>query len=148
MPKVTKKTKTKTKPDVYFEAVGRRKSAIARVRLFKKPQDGKKLGEMITNGKELSFYFPLVELREILNQPFRKTKTEKKFYTSLKISGGGTRSQAEAARLGISRALLKFNEDFRKILKGDGFLTRDARVKERRKFGLKKARKAPQWSKR
>ena len=130
----------------YFEAVGRRKSAVARVRLFEK-KNVKELG-VVVNDKELSVYFPIAELREIVESPLKKTRTENDLYVSGKVNGGGIRSQADAMKLGISRALLKFSPDFRRILKPDGFLTRDARVVERKKFGLKKARKAPQWSKR
>jgi len=130
----------------YFEAVGRRKSAVARVRLFEK-KNVKELG-VVVNDKELSVYFPIAELREIVESPLKKTRTENDLHVSGKVNGGGIRSQADAMKLGISRALLKFSPDFRRILKPDGFLTRDARVVERKKFGLKKARKAPQWSKR
>lgn len=145
----TKKT-TKTKNDLsarYFEAVGRRKSAVARVRLFEKKSSSDSAGITI-NDKEYSVYFPVVELQEIVKSPLKKTGTEAGLYVSGKVNGGGIRSQADAMKLGISRALLKFSPDFRRILKPDGFLTRDARVTERKKFGLKKARKAPQWSKR
>ena len=130
----------------YFEAVGRRKSAVARVRLFEK-KNVKELG-VVVNDKELSVYFPIAELREIVESPLKKTRTENDLHVSGKVNGGGIRSQADAMKLGISRALLKFSPDFRRILKPDGFLTRDARVVERKKFGLKRARKSPQWAKR
>ena len=143
---MTPATKTKTK-NAYFEAVGRRKSAVARVRLFPAKTAAEK-GSMTINEKEPKDYWPTAEIAEITKAPLKKTGTEKEFSVSAKIKGGGLRAQAEAMRLGISRALLKFNPDFRSILKQEKFLTRDARVKERRKFGLKKARKAPQWSKR
>ncbi|MFC1757032.1 30S ribosomal protein S9 [Patescibacteria group bacterium] len=136
------------KKDVYFEAVGKRKSAVARVRIFEKPPEGQKKGTFTINDQELAKHFPLAELRKIIKDPFVKTETNKNFYSSIKVNGGGIKAQAEATRLGISRALLKFNENFRQILKESGFLTRDSRIKERKKFGLKKARKAPQWSKR
>ena len=93
-------------------------------------------------------YFPLEELREAVEDPLKKMKLAEKFKITVKASGGGVRSQADAIRLGIARALVKFNADFRKRLKKAELLTRDARVKERRKFGLKKARKAAQWRKR
>lgn len=150
----TKKT-TETKNALsgkYFEAVGRRKSAVARVRLFEKKSgkaglpDGQ--ASITINDKECSVYFPVVELQEIVKSPLKKTRTEAGLYVSGKVNGGGIKSQADAMKLGISRALLKFSPEFRRILKSDGFLTRDARVVERKKFGLKKARKAPQWSKR
>lgn len=130
------------KPRRYYEAVGRRKSAIARIRLFTKGS------EIIINGKPLEDYFSTHELRQIVEAPFRKMKNLGKFRTEIKVVGGGLRGQAEAIKHGISRALIKFNPDFRKRLKKAGYLTRDARVKERRKYGLKKARRAPQWQKR
>jgi len=126
----------------YYEAVGRRKSAIARVRLFTKGS------EIVVNGRPFLDYFSIPELRQIVEAPFRKMKNLGKFRTEAKVIGGGLRGQAEAVRHGISRALIKFNADFRKRLKKAGYLTRDARVKERRKYGLKKARRAPQWAKR
>jgi len=152
----------------YFEAVGRRKSAVARVRLFNHVRDrkskisvgsqrdpvsnvvnkSKEKGQIDINQKKMEEAVSLGELQNIIKFPFKITKMEKEFYVSVKVSGGGIKSQAEAIRLGISRALIKFNPDFRKALKAEGFLTRDSRVKERKKFGLKKARKAPQWSKR
>lgn len=138
--KTIKKTENK-----YFEALGRRKTSVARVRIFDKD---KNKGSFTINEKDLSDYFPLVELQEVVKSPFKKTEMLKKFYTTIKVNGGGVASQAGAIRLGISRALLKFNPELRPTLKEDGFLKRDPRMKERRKFGLKKARKAAQWSKR
>ena len=132
-----------TKPTPYIEAVGRRKTSVARVRLFNKGS-----GSVAINDKDMADYFPTEELRKIVEDPFKKMNLTKEFAITAKISGGGIHSQAEALRHGISRALIKFNADFKKSLKKAGFLTRDARMKERRKFGLKKARKAPQWSKR
>lgn len=137
------KTKTKKSDSKYFEAKGRRKTSVARVRLF-----GGGESSILVNDKKLESYFPTKELQGIVGEPLKKIKIEKKFKISAKIKGGGIHSQAEALRHGISRALIKFNPDFRKFLKKEGFLTRDSRMKERRKFGLKKARKAPQWSKR
>lgn len=135
----TKLTEVKLKP--YIEAVGRRKTSVARVRLFSKGD-----GSAIVNGKSMPDYFPTKEMRSIIEDPLKNLA--EKFTITAKVSGGGIHSQAEALRHGISRALIKFNADFRKGLKKAGFLTRDSRMKERRKFGLKKARKAPQWSKR
>ena len=132
----------KSRPEKYYEAVGRRKSAIARVRLFTKGS------EIVVNNRSFQDYFSISELRQIVEAPFRKMKNLGKFRTEIKIVGGGLNGQAEAARHGISRALTKFNADFRKRLKKAGYLTRDARVKERKKYGLKGARRAPQWSKR
>jgi len=142
----TKKSESKERRFIrskYFEAVGRRKTSIARVRLF-----GGGDSSVLVNNKKLESYFPTKELQYIAEEPFKKIKIEKKFRISAKIKGGGIHSQAEAMRHGISRALVKFNAELKKSLKMNGLLTRDSRAKERRKFGLKKARKAPQWSKR
>lgn len=127
----------------YYEAVGRRKRAVARVRLFTK---GDK--EFIVNLKPYTDYFRTPELQGVASGALKKMKVEDKFSVSALVSGGGQSGQAEAVRHGISRALLRFNPDFQKRLKRVGFLSRDPREKERRKFGLKKARRAPQWSKR
>ena len=125
----------------YYEAVGRRKTAVARARI----SEGK--GFQI-NGRTLESYFPTKELRSIVENPFITAKTALGFGVSAKINGGGQHAQAEALRHAISRALLVYDIELRKKLKKVGFLKRDPRAKERRKFGLKKARKAPQWSKR
>ena len=140
MPKT--KTITKTK-DKYFEAVGRRKTSIARVRLF---TQGEK--EFLVNDKPYQDYFSTLELQQIAGSPLEKMKAFDKFNVSAKVKGGGVHSQAEAVRHGISRALVKFNLDFKKRLRRAGFLTRDSRMRERKKFGLKRARRAPQWQKR
>lgn len=131
------------KTDRYFEAVGRRKTAVARVRLYTKGDM-----ETIVNERAYIEYFPTMELQKIVDDPMKKMRSEGRFRISAKVSGGGIHSQAEAIRLGISRALIVFNPEFRKRLKKAGFLTRDAREVERKKFGLKKARRAPQWQKR
>ncbi|MCX6713376.1 MAG: 30S ribosomal protein S9 [Candidatus Vogelbacteria bacterium] len=133
-------TAEKTK---YIETVGRRKTSSARVRLTKNTKD---IFEV--NGKKLHEYFPTEELRKTIKEPFAKSSLEGAFSVTAKIIGGGIHSQAEALRLGIARGLQKFDGELRKPLKAEGLLTRDPRSKERRKFGLKKARKAPQWSKR
>ena len=133
--------------DSYVEATGRRKTAIARVRLFhKKSASGATAFEI--NGNTLEKYFFTPVLRKIITDAFEKVKAEGKYGISAKINGGGINAQAEALRHAISRALVKDVADYRKKLKKAGFLKRDPRAKERRKFGLKKARKAPQWSKR
>jgi len=131
------------KTDRYFEAVGRRKTAIARVRLYSK-------GDLaiVINDRTLQNYFPTMELQRIVEDPLKKMKSDGRFRISIKLKGGGVHAQAEAARMGIARALTVFNPEFRKRLKRAGFLTRDARAVERKKFGLKKARRAPQWQKR
>ncbi len=123
-------------------SVGRRKSASARVHIDK--GDGK----ITVNGQPLAAYFPYFEMQEIVLAPLKALAKEKDLDFSVKVAGGGKRGQAVAVQLGIARALLKWNEEFRKTLKTLGFLKRDARVKERKKPGLKKARRAPQWSKR
>lgn len=136
--------KTKLKQvSKYFESLGRRKTSVARVRLFTKGEVG-----ITVNDKKIEDYFPSMELRHIVKEPLAKADSLAKFRITVKISGGGVHSQAEALRHGIARALIKFNPELRKRLKKAGFLTRDSRAKERRKFGLKKARKAAQWRKR
>lgn len=127
----------------YYEGVGRRKRAVARVRLFTK---GEK--EFLVNSKAYTEYFPTFELQFLADGALRKMKVGDKFMVVSKVRGGGVSSQAEAVRHGIARALVKFNADFRKRLKRAGYLRRDPREVERKKFGLKKARRAPQWAKR
>jgi small subunit ribosomal protein S9 len=127
----------------YFEAVGRRKTAIARVRLF----PGTKAGYEI-NGKTLETYFPVSDMQKTVTDAISESKPAEKFHITAIITGGGTSAQSEALRHGISRALLEYDIELRAKLKKAGFLKRDPRAKERRKFGLKKARKSPQWSKR
>ena len=105
-------------------------------------------GEIVVNGKKLDEYFGSEILKVIVNQPFAVTNTIGKYDVIIKVIGGGLTGQAGAIRHGISRALLKANDEFRPALKSNGFLTRDPRMKERKKYGLKKARKAPQFSKR
>ena len=138
--KATRATKTAGR---YLEAVGRRKTSTARVRVTEATKSG-----IIVNGKELSVYFVTAELQKIVNEAFEKSKVAGKFATTVLVQGGGIHSQAEAVRHGISRVLVDFDAELRTRLKKAGFLKRDPRMKERRKFGLKKARKAAQWSKR
>ncbi len=131
------------KKEVAFCGTGRRKKSIARVRLV----DGK--GKITINGKDLDEYFGADTLKYIVRQPLAATETEAKYDVICTVKGGGFTGQAGAIRHGISRALLEANSDeFRPTLKSNGFLTRDSRMKERKKYGLKKARKAPQFSKR
>ncbi len=132
-----------SQPERYFEAVGRRKTAVARVRLFTK---GNK--EFLVNDKPLNNYFPASELQQIAVSALNKMNCLDKFKVSAKVKGGGLHAQAEAIRHGTARARVLFNPDFRKRLRKAGYLTRDARMRERKKFGLKRARKAPQWAKR
>ncbi len=141
--KVEKRKKPRAKPAKYFEAVGRRKTSVARVRLF---TQGDKT--IMINGKSYKEYFPGLELQQIVDTALDKMKALDKFMVSAKVKGGGVHSQAEAVRHGISRALVKFNPEFRKRLRRAGYLTRDPRMRERKKFGLKRARRGPQWSKR
>lgn len=138
--KKTEKTARKAK---YWEGVGRRKTAVARVRIVTR---GKK--EFLVNEKKLEDYFSVDLLDKKATAPLDILNLLDKFKVSVRANGGGIDAQAEAIRHGLSRALVKFNPNFRKKLKKAGFLTRDPRMKERKKFGLKKARKAPQWSKR
>jgi small subunit ribosomal protein S9 len=127
---------------VQYYGTGRRKKAIARVRLV--PGSG----EIIINGRDLDHYFGLETLKWIVRQPLSVTETADKFDVIAKVHGGGTTGQAGAIRHGIARALLRAEESYRPVLKRAGFLTRDPRMKERKKYGLKKARRAPQFSKR
>ncbi len=131
------------KPDRYFEAIGRRKTAVARIRLFTK---GEK--EFIVNNKPYQQYFLLPEDQETAVSSMKKMKCFDKFRVTVKVEGGGRHAQAEAIRHGTARVLVDFNLNFRKRLRKAGFLTRDPRMRERKKFGLKRARRAPQWAKR
>ena len=131
---------TSAKP--YFYGTGRRKSSVARVRLY--PGTGK----ITINNRDIDDYFGLETLKLIINQPFGVTNTFGKFDIVASVKGGGISGQAGAIRHGVSRALLLSDESFRPILKKAGFLTRDPRMKERKKYGLKAARRAPQFSKR
>jgi len=130
------------KEKIMFQGTGRRKESIARVRLT----DGK--GEIIVNGKSLDEYFGTEILKVIVKQPLTVTNSIGKYDVICKVQGGGFTGQAGAIRHGISRALVEANDEYRPALKSNGFLTRDPRMKERKKYGLKKARKAPQFSKR
>ncbi len=128
----------------YFQAIGRRKTSTAVVKIW--PQ-GK--GEILVNGKDFKDYFSdsFVYQKNVLD-PLKLTDNLGKFKIEVLVSGGGKNAQSEAIRLGISRALILINPEWRKKLKAVGFLKRDPRAKERKKFGLKRARRAPQWSKR
>ena len=127
---------------IVFCGTGRRKKSIARVRLV----EGK--GDITVNGASLDEYFGTEILKVIVKQPLTVTNTVAKYDVIVKVTGGGFTGQAGAVRHGIARALLEVNAEFRPILKSNGYLTRDPRMKERKKYGLKKARKAPQFSKR
>jgi len=132
----------------YWEAVGRRKTAIARVRLFTTRPFEEEIGRIIINGKPYLDFFKTKELQLTAESALKKMKSLNRFEVSAKVNGGGVKGQAEAIRHGIARALVKFNLDFRKKLKRSGYLKRDPRKVERKKFGLHKARRAAQWRKR
>jgi small subunit ribosomal protein S9 len=162
MPKTAKKTKikkttitaVKEAPEVkqevlYYEGVGRRKTVVARVRLFpQKAGTASSKDLVIINEKPLEKYFPLKEWQDLVLAPLVLMGCLNQFKVSVKVKGGGISAQAEAVRHGIARALVLFNPDFRKKLKEVGYLKRDPRMRERKKFGLKRARRAPQWQKR
>ena len=130
------------KEKITFYGTGRRKKSIARVRIL----NGN--GNIIVNNKPLDEFFGVETLKVIVKQPLVATNSLDKFDVIAKVTGGGISGQAGAVRHGISRALVEANAEYRPALKSAGFLTRDARMKERKKYGLKKARKAPQFSKR
>jgi len=127
---------------VVYYGTGRRKSSIARVRLVEGT------GKITVNGKTLDEFFGAETLKVIIKQPLTVTNTLDKYDVIASVNGGGFSGQAGAIRLGVARALNEANAEFRPTLKSNGFLTRDSRAKERKKYGLKKARKAPQFSKR
>ena len=131
---------TSAKP--YFYGTGRRKKSIARVRLYPGT------GVITINGRDIDDYFGLETLKLIVNQPFGTTETTGKFDIVATVNGGGISGQAGAIRHGVARALLSVDANYRPALKAAGFLTRDPRMKERKKYGLKAARRAPQFSKR
>ena len=131
---------TSAKP--YFYGTGRRKKSVARVRLYPGT------GAITINGRDISDYFGLETMKLIVNQPFGVTETVGKFDVVVNVNGGGFSGQAGAIRHGVARALLSADETYKPLLKKAGFLTRDPRMKERKKYGLKGARRAPQFSKR
>ena len=129
-----------TKP--YFYGTGRRKNSVARVRVYNGT------GKIIINDRDIDDYFGLETLKVVVRQPLAATDTADKFDVLVNVHGGGFTGQAGAIRHGISRALLQADAEYRPILKKAGYLTRDPRMKERKKYGLKAARRAPQFSKR
>ena len=131
---------TSAKP--YFYGTGRRKKSVARVRLYPGT------GAITINGRDIDNYFGLETMKLIVNQPFAVTETVGKFDIVANVTGGGFSGQAGAIRHGLSRALVTIDETYKPALKKAGFLTRDPRMKERKKYGLKAARRAPQFSKR
>lgn len=140
--KTTKKPATKKTVD-FTRAIGRRKTSTAQVRLY---PNGK--GKIEINGKDYKEYFPYFEYNTKVTDPLKLTSKRNDFDFTIKVKGGGVLGQAEACRHGISRALIKFNDEYKTQLKAEGYLTRDPRAKERKKPGLRRARRAPQWSKR
>lgn len=133
---------TSRKVALQYWGTGRRKEAVARVRLV--PGTGR----ITVNDRAVEEYFPLATLQAMVRLPLQLTESEARFDVFVRVSGGGVAGQAGATRHGISRALLRIDAELRGVLKKAGLLTRDPRAKERRKYGLKKARKAPQFSKR
>lgn len=153
MPKPKAKKKSVEKPaakaNKYYEAVGRRKTAVARVRLFtSSPLQSAMEGNLTINEKSYKDFFPTLELQQAVEAPLERLKSLNRFKVTVKVKGGGSRGQAEAIRHGLARTLVLFDSNFRKKLKKAGYLTRDPRKKERKKYGLKGARRAPQWQKR
>lgn len=126
----------------YYYGVGRRKTSVARIQLLPG------VGQVVVNGKSLAEFFPIERLQQIVLQPLQTTDSLGKFAVMAKVVGGGISGQAGAIRHGIARALLQSDEELRLALRQAGFLTRDSREKERKKYGLKRARKAPQYTKR
>jgi small subunit ribosomal protein S9 len=126
----------------YISTIGRRKTAVAQIRLYTEGE-----GKLMVNGKELSKYFPVVKA-ELAIQPLKAASHDADMNMSAMVKGGGTNAQAEAVRHGLARALLTMDAEYRGTIKAKGWLTRDSRKVERKKPGLKKARRAPQWSKR
>lgn len=140
--KTKKEDKKEQKAARYFEGNGSRKTSGARVRISPKNSG------ILINGKDYKQYFKNQKYQEIVESPLEAVKGDEKFGVSVIVSGGGLTGQAEAIRHGIARALVKYSEELRKKLRKFGYMTRDARMVERKKYGLKKARRAPQWAKR
>lgn len=139
------------KKEKYFQTVGRRKESIAIIRLFTRKSTDIVEGDnalVRVNDKDYRDYFSDKFLQSIVESPLRKLKSLNRFKATVLVRGGGLSGQADAIKHGLARALVEFDQNFRKKLKKAKFLTRDPRIKERRKYGLKKARKAPAWSKR
>ena len=127
----------------YVMGLGRRKEAVAQVRLI---HGGS--GKVTVNDRDLKVYFPLELMQQSVLMPLKATGTDTQFDITVKASGGGVRGQADAVRLGIARALVELNPDFKPVLRKGGLITRDARKRERKKYGKKSARRSPQWAKR
>jgi small subunit ribosomal protein S9 len=136
-------TDDKNKKDEYLYSVGKRKTSVAQIRVFKKGE-----GNVEVNAKDFKVYFPKSEWQETVLSPLKMIGQDDKLNVTVKVSGGGIFSQAQAIRHGLAKALIQLNPNFRKPLKKAGYITRDPRKKERKKPGLKSARRAPQWKKR
>ena len=130
----------------YTEAIGRRKRAVARVRIFEEKQPDKCF--FVINNRDINSYFVIERLQYIANEALVKVKVNNRFSISVKVHGSGVSAQAQALRHGLAKALVAFDEEWKKKLRKIGLLKHDVRIVERKKFGLKKARKSPQWSKR
>ena len=128
---------------MYYYGTGKRKTSIAKIRLF--PDEG---GTILVNGKPMDEYFNWKPWQGIITEPLRLTETVNRFQVAVRVQGGGVNSQAEAIRHGIARALVVYDETLKAGLRRAGFITRDARIKESKKYGLKRARRAPQYTKR
>jgi small subunit ribosomal protein S9 len=146
----TARQATLTQPSgKYFSAVGRRKTSVANAKIYETaPEQAAAAGNFFINGKPYVQYFSDDELKRTCDAPLRKLKLMDRFSVTIKVTGGGIRGQAEAIRNAVSRAIVKFDAESKKRLRRSGFITRDPRMKERKKYGLKSARRAPQWSKR
>ena len=131
-------------PGVYYEGVGRRKASSARVRLYTDDN----VGQIVINGRPAEAYFTRLGDMQVIREPLEAVGLEGNFFVSVLVKGGGVTGQADAVRHGVARALLKSDPELRSVLRRGGFLTRDPRVKERKKPGLKRARKAPTYTKR
>ncbi len=140
---MSEKASEKSTKAKYFEGLGRRKTSTARVRIWESAKSN-----FVVNGASAKEFFKTEEEGRLIQDPIQKGSAGTKWAIEARVSGGGHHSQAEEVRHGLARALVKFNGEWRSELKDLGYLKRDPRAKERRKFGLKKARKAPQWSKR
>lgn len=144
--KLSEEGAKKNEKPSYFRAIGRRKTSFAEVKFFPSAKEKK----FLVNRTEANIYFPEFELQRIIFSPMKKVEPNLFQRSRIEVitKGGGKRGQSEAIRLAISRALVLINPKFKEILKSQGYLSRDPRMVERKKFGLKKARKAPQWAKR
>jgi small subunit ribosomal protein S9 len=131
-------------PGTYYEGVGRRKAASARVRLY----TDENVGQIVINGRPAEDYFTRLGDMQVIREPLEATGLTGNFFVSVLVTGGGVTGQADAVRHGVARALVKSDPELRSVLRKGGYLTRDPRVKERKKPGLKRARKAPQYTKR